>query len=202
MATEQQIPKLAGSLVEHQSGFSALSTDDAQFVITETKKAIAFFVEAIKNRAKATTGKLLEYVTSVTVPSVKRFVVDDHFKDGKAVDGVKVFLGGNFKKRFRGKIEEDVAGCDIRVQRLLKAAKDLSIRYEIGENNEETFLANLWHFLKLQGEKGRWFVFYIRDANGIPWAVSAYWNGGDWDVDAYSVEYRGRWSVGDCICSR
>jgi hypothetical protein len=30
MATEQQIPKLAGSLVEPQGGFSALSTEDSQ----------------------------------------------------------------------------------------------------------------------------------------------------------------------------
>lgn len=202
MATEQQIPKLAGSFVEHQSGFAALSTEDAQWVIAETKNAITLFVEAIKNRTKAVANKLLEFVTSVTVPSVKQFVADDHFKHGETVDGVTVYLGDNFKKRFGGKIEENVAGCDIRVHKLLRAARDLPIRYEIGEDNEETCLAHLWHFLKLRGNKGGWFVFYIHDAEDILWAVGAFWGGGGWVVDAYSVEDRNRWLADRCVCSR
>lgn len=202
MATEQQIPKLAGSIVEHQSGFTALSTEDAQWVIAETKNAIALFVEAIKNRTKTAANKLLEFVTSVTVPSVKRFVADDHFKHDETVDGVKVYLGDNFKKHFRGKTEEDVAGCDIRVHKLLRASRDLGIRHEIGEDNEETYLAHLWHFFKLRGDKGGWFIFYIRDAEGVLWAVNAFWFGDGWSVGADSVENRNRWRAGDCACSR
>jgi len=52
MATEQ-LPKLAGVLVEHQSGFSALSTEDTQWVIAETEKAIAMFCEAVRKRKEA-----------------------------------------------------------------------------------------------------------------------------------------------------
>lgn len=202
MATEQQIPKLAGSLVEHQSGFAALSTEDTQFVIRETRKAIALFCEAVKNRAKAAANKLLEYVTSVTVPSEKRFVVDDYFKDGEVVDGVKMYLGGNFKKRFGGKVEENVAPCDIRVHKLLRASRDLDIRHELGEESEETCLAHLWYFLKLQGDKGGWFIFYIRDAEDVLWAVDADWRGDGWGVGAYSVEDRVRWNADGCVCSR
>lgn len=201
MATEKQIPKLAGVLVEHQSGFAALSTEDTQWVIAETKKAIALFVDAVKNRAKDAANKLLAFVTTVSVPSVKRFVVDDHFKDGE-VDGVKMYLGGNFKKRLGGKIEENVSGCDIRVHKLLHASRDLPIRAEIGEDNEETCLAHLWHFLKLQGDKGGWFIFYIRDTAGTLWAVRAYWSDDGWGVGASSVVDRVRWDAGSCVCSR
>lgn len=201
MATEQQIPKLAGLIVEHQSGFAALSTEDAQWVIAETKKAIALFCEAVKSRTKVSANKLLEFVTTVTVPSVKRFVADDHFKDGEMVDDVKVFLGDNFRKHFSGKVEENVAGGEIRVHKLLRDSNDLGIRYEIGEENEETCLTHLWHFLRLRG-KGGWFIFYICDSEGILWAVCADWYGSGWSVGADSVGDRDGWDAGHCVCSR
>ena len=202
MATEQQIPKLAGSLVAHQGGFSALSTEDSQWVISETKKAIALFCEAVKNRAKTAANKLLEFVESVTLPSVKTFVADDHFKDGEAVEGVIIYTGDNFKKVFGGKVEENVSGCDIRVHKLTRPSRDLGIRYEVGEDNEETCLAHLWHFLKLRGDKGGWFIFYIPDKECILWAVCALWHGSCWGVNADSVERRDGWDAVDCVCSR
>lgn len=152
--------------------------------------------------AKTASNKLLEFVTAVTVPAVKRFAAADHFKHGETVDGVRVFLGDNFKKHFSGKVEKDVAGCDIRVHKLLRTSRDLPIRYELGEDNEETCLAHLWHFLKLQGDKGGWFIFYIRDFEGILWAVDAGWDGGGWCVVARSVEYCGGWDAGGSVCSR
>ncbi len=152
--------------------------------------------------AKAAANKLLEFVESVTIPSVKKFVASDHFKDGEAVDGVVIYTGGSFKKVFGGKVEENVAGCDIRVQKLTRASRDLGIRYEVGEDNEETCLAHFWHFLKLRGNKGGWFIFYIGDAEGVLWAVDAYWVGSVWFVYASSVEDRGKWRAGHCVCSR
>lgn len=210
MATEQQIPKLAGSLVEHQGGFSALSTEDTQFVIAETKKAIALFVEAVQNRAKDRTNKLLEFVTSVTVPGVSKFVAAEKFKHGEAVDGVKCYLWDNFQKHFGSKVEENVEGCDIRVHTLLSPARDLPILAEIGEEREETKLVHLWSMLKLQSEgqtgalvtNGYANVFYIRDIEGILWAVFASWSGDEWSLSARSVEDPCRWGVGSRVCSR
>ncbi len=152
--------------------------------------------------AKTAANKLLEFVESVTLPSVKKFGADDHFKDGEAIDGVTVYTGKNFKKVFGGKVEEHVAGSDIRVHKLTRASRDLGIRYELGEESEETTLAHLRHFLKLRGDKGGWFIFYIRDAEGVLWAVSANWNGSYWDVGASSVEDRDEWDAGNCVCSR
>jgi hypothetical protein len=48
--TEQQIPKLAAALVEYQSDFAELPTDDAQWVIQNTKSAIRLFCKAVRDR--------------------------------------------------------------------------------------------------------------------------------------------------------
>lgn len=161
-----------------------------------------FLADELVVVAKAAANKLLEFISSVTVPPVTCFFADDHFKDGKAIEGVTIYTGDNFKTHFGGKIEENVAGCDIRVHKLLRASRDLGIRYEIGEDREETCLAHLWHFLKLRGDKGGWFLFYIRDANDVLWAVNAGWDGDDWDVDAGSVEHRVKWPAAHRVCSR
>ncbi len=50
MATEQQIPQLAGELVKHQRHFNSLSVEDAQWAIQNTVTAIDLFVSAVKNR--------------------------------------------------------------------------------------------------------------------------------------------------------
>lgn len=54
MATVQQIPKLAGVLVEHQSAFDVLSKEDTQWAILNTKEAIALACEVWKNHTKGT----------------------------------------------------------------------------------------------------------------------------------------------------
>lgn len=59
--TEQQVPKLAAALVEHQRHFAALPTKDAQWVIQNTAAAIDLFTNAVKNRGNNTavaTGAL------------------------------------------------------------------------------------------------------------------------------------------------
>lgn len=57
--TEQQIPKLLGSLVEHQIEFAELSSADAQWAIQNTKEAIALFVMAVRNRTKKVEEKIV-----------------------------------------------------------------------------------------------------------------------------------------------
>ncbi|TSC83492.1 MAG: hypothetical protein G01um101417_543 [Parcubacteria group bacterium Gr01-1014_17] len=155
---------------------------------------------------------LLEFVTSVTVPGVDKFIAADHFKHGETVDGVRCYLWEDFQKHFLGKTEENVAGCDIRIHKLLKGSRDLGIRSEIGEEKEEIKLANLWSMLKLQskGESGALLIngyaniFYVRDTEGTLWAVSAYWRADyrEWRLFAYSIGYQNEWSAGYQVCSR
>src|SRR3989344_3359006 len=48
--TEQQIPKLAASLVEHQASFASLPVEDGQWVIQNPVAAIELFVSAVGSR--------------------------------------------------------------------------------------------------------------------------------------------------------
>lgn len=215
MATEQQISKLAGSLVEHQSGFAALSNEDAQWVITETKNAIALFCEAVKNRVRETAKaaqKLLEFVTSVTLHPVKHFEAAEHFTHGETVKGVRCYLWDSFRTRFGAKVERDIAGGEIRVHKILRQSRNLEIRAEITKEKEETFLAHIWQMLKLQpgGEAGALHVnglaniFYVRDIEGALWAVYVSWHADtrEWSLGALSVERADGWHADCQVCSR
>ena len=210
--TEQQIPKLAGVIVEHQHHFGALPNEDAQWAILNTATAIGLWVEAIKNRTKTTITKLLEFVTPVKITAVKKFVASDHFKAGQTVDGVNYYssFGDNFNAHFLPKVEENIQATDLRVHKLLRNSKDLGIRAEIGEDKEETNLAHLHQCLKRQGngEEGALLtngyanIFYVRDTNGNLWAVSAYWYDDGWRLRADSVGYSDDWYAGSQVFSR
>ncbi len=212
MATEKQIPKLAGIITEHQSGFAVLSTEDVEWAIKNGHDTVALFVSAVKNRARIIVNKLLEFVTQVRADAVKQFIAADHFKAGQTINGVKYHssFGDNFNLHFLPKIEENVQAVDLQVHRLLRNSKDLGIRTEIGEDKEETNLAHLHHLLTLQGngEKGVLLtngyanIFYIRDMDGNLWAVGASWDDGGWDLGAYSVEYPNDWDAGRQVFSR
>lgn len=162
--------------------------------------------------AKTATAKLLAFVTSVTVPSVKHFAAAEHFRHGETVEGVKCYLWGNFKTQFGEKIEKNVTECKLRVHKLLRNSRDLNIRTEITEEKEETFLAHIWEMLKLQptGEKGALLtngyanIFYVRDTEGVLWAVDAHWSAfsSEWILHARSVERPHVWSSDSQVFSR
>ena len=70
MATEQQVPKIASVLVEHQAGFGEFTTEDGQWVIQNAVEAIGLFVEAVKNRAKeAVVGFFRSLGLTATIPA-------------------------------------------------------------------------------------------------------------------------------------
>jgi hypothetical protein len=82
MPTEQQIPKLAAVLVEHQKHFSRMSTEDAQWVIQNAERAIKIFAEAIRCRHRQLeplkAGKLvIEAVSAVYPDWVKKRLTPD-----------------------------------------------------------------------------------------------------------------------------
>jgi hypothetical protein len=68
--TEQQIPKLVGSIVEHQTHFSPLPTDDAQWVIKNTKAAIEIFVLALNGQAKRAATATAKAAKKVLTPFI------------------------------------------------------------------------------------------------------------------------------------
>jgi hypothetical protein len=201
--TEKQIPKLAGMLVEHQSNFQALSSKDGQWVIQNTQKAIALFVSAVANRTKEVVQNLLQFITTIRCSAVKKFVASEHFVEGQTTDGVKIaHLADNFKKLFLSKTEENVPAVDVRIHKLLRQSKDLGIRAEIGEANEEIHLASFWQVMKSHDKISTWLVAYITDNDGNLWAVRAGLRSDGWHVTAFSVAYPSPWLPGSLFCSR
>lgn len=156
---------------------------------------------------------ILSLVATVSVAAVKSFRAADHFKGGETVDGVKVWLGENFKKCLLGKTECDVPAGMLRIHRLEKNSVDSPIIAELGEEAAaETFLAQIWQLLKLQptGQEGKLLVdgkaniFYVRDDNGTLWAVSCRWDSGyrDWRLEAVPVTDPYGWRSGIRVLSR
>jgi hypothetical protein len=215
MATEQQISKLAGVLVEHQSGFTALSSQDAQWVITNPKEAISLFVAAVKNRAteaaEKAKEKLLEFVASFKVAGAEKFLAEQHFKkDTSETAIVKIsWLGDDFKTNFLGLVEENVPEIELKTQKLIRDSRDPGIIVELGENYMVS-LAHVWNAMLLQAKGGEgnlltngWAnMFYVADVHGVVWAVNVGWDDGGWYVDADSVEDYDGWSAGPQVLSR
>ena len=152
---------------------------------------------------------LLEPVSSSNVPAIKEFVAKEHFKLGESA-GVKIsYLGDNFNDHFLKKREENITEVMLKSFKLTQASLSPPIITALGDNHE-TYLAQLWELLKLQpqGETGILLtngyvnIFYIRDADGILWAVYVNWFGGGWHVRADSVEDPYWWRAGSQVFGR
>ncbi|MCX6787157.1 MAG: hypothetical protein NTY93_01370 [Candidatus Kaiserbacteria bacterium] len=196
---QPQVGKMLGQLIEHQQHFSVMPTEDREWVIRNTPSAISFFAEAVKNR------KLLQFLFLFSARAVNKFVAKDNFVEGKTVNDVSIaWLGEDFKNIFLGKIEKNVEAAELKVHKLFKAARSLSKEDESGiipklDGKHEIKLA---HFFQLLAYKQQikdftaWVVGYILDENGNLSAVYAYWSGGGWCVDVYSIKASRRWETG------
>ena len=171
--------------------------------VQDLTDAIAEMLDRLAKGAKTTVPRLLKHITSIQTSAIKRFVATDHFKEGETVDGVKIIsLSKNFRNLFLPKVEEDIKGTEIKVHQLLRDSKDLGIRAEIGEANEEIKLAYFWQVLKAHNNKKNWIIAYIIGTDDNLWAVHAFWCDDGWRLHAYSVVSPVPWLAGDQVCSR
>ncbi|MFH0891209.1 MAG: hypothetical protein V1867_00345 [Candidatus Falkowbacteria bacterium] len=200
--TEQQISVLVARLVEHQSAFRSLPTDDAQWVIQNTKQAIAVCVEAIKNRPKPFESILETVGRLMIAPSPNSFVARHNF--------IVTYQSEDFKREFFSKIEEPFGGSELRYGRLREPSKSFQIIDELGgEDKAETTLTELWGALKKQPDgkqsgplvNGCANIFFIRNSLGVMRAVGAYWNGNSWVYYARPLDH-GFWVENALVFSR
>ncbi len=212
--SEQQIAKLAGALVEHQRHFGAMPTEDRQWAIQNTEAAIGLFAVAVKNRDNGQTQKprtLLKFVASVSIAAIEGFKVSENFEEGK-LGPVRIYwLGDDFKKHFGRKTESALEAVELKVHTLTKASLDAPIIAELAGNAEIT-MGQFFALLSKQGKgesgplltNGYANIAYIRDDEGVLWAVDAHWHAGrgGWDVYADSVAYPGEWDRGRQVLSR
>jgi hypothetical protein len=215
--TEQQntqIDALAGQLVTHQRFFADMSVADRQWAFQNPRGAIAIFCGAVQNRTEKVVKRLFESVATFKVPGAKEFVAKKKFVvDTSESARVRIsYLGETFKRVMLPKVERDIAEADLKLQKLLDASLDLPENSEklgtiAGLGGMEKAEASLYAFHETLAYKQSirdfsWVVGYARDAEGILWAVGAYWGGDGWSVEASSVGNPGRWDVGSEFVSR
>lgn len=168
----------------------------------------------LKKVAKAIASALLVLVATVSVAATTvPFVAAEKFViNTKADANVSIYyLGSNFKTHFLGKTEKPFASSELNVHKLLKNALDKPIIEELGgEAKAETTLTEMFSLMEAQGhgQKGTlltngWVnIFYIRDVNGVLWAVRCRWAGDGWDCRACSVADPREWAAGRQVVSR
>lgn len=200
---ERQISELAGNFVRFQHHLGEMPTTDRQWAIQNTEAAIALFVKAVSNRIAEESKKLLKFVRNVSFPAIDEFVVAEKFREGETVDGIMVAsLGGNFKANFLKKVEKSVPMLVMREHELVTGSRDPAIITELGgEEQVESFLAHFWEFLKTANRE-LWHVCYIRDVNGVLWAVLARRFSGGLRVVALSLDSLFDWDAGSRFLSR
>lgn len=216
MATEKQIQKLAGVIVEHMDFLNPLLGDDAQWAIQNPREATELYVKAIQNRKKQEqqAEKNLELVGTIVIPAMtEKFIVKDKFivDTGKNAK-VKIYgFGSNFENWFLDKVEEPIQEITLSSSKLLKYLLDSEIIPALGgEGKVETRLSHIYFLLSQQpnGEKGILLVndwaaniFYVRDKDGNLCAVYACWSGVAWRLFALSVGVPGGWHDGRSVFS-
>lgn len=149
--------------------------------------------------------KLLEQVGSISLPPVERFVAKDHFVvDTSSEAKVKIrWFSENFRKHFLGKVEDTPVGAeDLTVSRLLEDSFDPAIITDLGgEAKVEISLGQFFAAFAKQpkGEDGPMLtnecanVGYIRDDEGVLWAVFGRWRDDGWGFAADPLDDPCRW---------
>lgn len=187
MSEQQQISKLTGALVEHQYHFGAMSTEDRQWVIQNTKSAIALFAEAVKNRTEV--KKLLHFREEFSVgPLKKRFVPNEFFTNRQGL-----YLWNGMQRVLKNALTVESAGAGkLRSFDLTGNAYDHDIKAELPERHE----VELWQIAELietqkNGKEGRLLtngytnIFYVAGcAVYVFWhADHRKWNVRGWELD-------------------
>jgi len=205
--TEQQIPVIVARLVEHQSEFSLMSTEDAQWVIQNTKPAITLFVEAINNRSKDTPESVerIRVINNTTIivnlgatPKLpfNGAEVESHIGEGwaiveKKVDGLyvngrKVILYLSKKQQNSGgELCEKLRGKPVLNANILDALADnphlIPEDWKRDENNNTRFIF-FWATI-YRGADGRLCVRCLCFSDAGLWHRRCYWLGFDWGDD-------------------
>ena len=183
---------------------------------SEWVEAFKRFLRKQEPWPQAAKEALLKLVTTVRLPGYGTFRAKDHFKVGKTGKVAIGGLGDNFQRVFltgAGKVEQDVPQTMLKIYQLLKGSVDKPIITELGgEAVVETALAQMWEILEAQGhgQKGKLLtnsyanIFYIRDAQGVLWAVDCCWYSSYavWGVGARPIAGPCGWCAGDRVVSR
>ncbi len=203
MATKQQIPKVAATLVEFQEAFEGLSNDDAQWIIQHGKEANELFVDLIKNGKK---DNVLSDALASRAVSLRgaTFSIRDNFSSSnpkvKFVQVSSKLLDWADESSEDNKCQKSKRIYSRRVRRKHNKDKD-SIIYELGDiQKAKVSLREIYHLLfdeevyTLLGNEE--FIskktsnkFIISRANGDLGVVVINWFNDGWRVNVYRLGF-------------
>jgi len=177
---ESQMLNLLGKLVMHQKSFEAMSNEDTQWAIKNTKESISMFVEAIKNRNKI---NLEHFGKEVVYNLSEKFVVKDSFIIKSGIG----YINDNFKKLFYGIKEEPIVGTtDIYRYILCTVSSDQDIINKFSGNEDFTVkFSEIFYLIGQQNDgsegildtSGKLNIFYVVDVQGKIHEVFVLWDG-------------------------
>lgn len=161
---------------------------------------------------KPAKPSLLRLMSTESIAAIPSFKSAECFKVDTKKAAVRIgYLGDNFQKHFGRKEEGASEAVELKIHKLTESSLDAPIITELGQTCEIT-LGQFFALLSKQGKgeagplltNGWANIAYIRDDEGILWAVGAYWGsgGGGWGVRARSVEHPGGWGDGGRVLSR
>lgn len=128
MATEQQIPALAGALVSKQKCFEPLPVSDAQWVTENAEEAIGLFIKAVKNRDRKMAQIVKRTLTAwktITVggTTAKALIAEiEKVKSGKEKNEV-----GDYARDIMGKSAFVIAPSAGQVDLVILTLRDLGL---------------------------------------------------------------------------
>lgn len=152
-------------------------------------------------------GLLEEVVEPVHLPAIPRFVAREKFVVDRNGELPISGLGSNFETNFLDVEETGVPAIVLKQRRLRQRSVDTSILAALGDTDlakiekARIALAHVFGYLKT-ANCGLWYIFYVADAKGRVWAVHAYWYGGGWYVEAFSVSDPNEWFTDLHVVSR
>ncbi len=139
---------------------------------------------------------LLKGVSCVATKAVELFKPEEWFQKGEH-DGVKIaYVSENLQRVMSGKTETNVPEATLRIHQLCKSSVDGPIIAELGgESVVVTTFAQMRQMVMAQGrgQRGKLLtngyasIFYIKDANGVLWAVYCFCHVDGWYFYASSV---------------
>ncbi|MGD0090125.1 MAG: hypothetical protein ABSE73_09410 [Planctomycetota bacterium] len=135
---EQEIPRLAGRIVEHQKELQGLSSEDAQWVMQHTAEALALFVIAISNRGKKTALSILRLISAG-----KKILIPPTSGKEQLATATDVFTAGidsNFKILHCDDNERETPETQVAVYEMLQAGDYTKIFRSFPQSYDEICL--------------------------------------------------------------
>jgi len=184
----------------------------AQRIIDSRDNALAKrFIRLISDEP---VEKILEQIGTVRVKGAANFVAREKFREGYTVDGVSIAsLSGSFQMYFLDMIEFDADTIKLKIYKLLKAARDVSMEGERGiipeiGSKHEILLTHFFHLLahKQETKDFTGVVAYILGRSSKLYAVDADWHPGfgfgGWRIHATPITSKSLWNREIQVVSR